>query len=135
MGLISNVAYRAGATAKLAFYGAHYGLTRAISAPFIRPGDTPFVSEKPLPDRKMLSTAFMSAFQQDRINIESGLYLAPEVGHQMRQTLKSGAYLRDVTKLDARRLAGKGTEVRDDPASAGFLPISDKTFIGKAAAG
>jgi ubiquinone/menaquinone biosynthesis C-methylase UbiE len=125
---LSNLAYRAGAAAKLAFYGTHYGLTRAISAPFVRPGDAPFVSGKPMPDRKMLSDAFMSAFKQDRENIELGLYLAPDPRTQIRQTAKSLAYLRDVRAIDERRLTGKGTEVRDDPASEGFPAYFRQNF-------
>jgi ubiquinone/menaquinone biosynthesis C-methylase UbiE len=128
MGLVTDLTYRAGATAKLAFYGAHYGITRAISAPFVRPSDAPFVSDKALPDRKMLSASFMDAFTQDRMNIEEGLYLAPDVASQMRQTAMSGAYLRDVRALDKRRLEGKGTEVREDPASEGFPTYFRQNF-------
>jgi ubiquinone/menaquinone biosynthesis C-methylase UbiE len=128
MNPLANLAYRAGATAKLAFYGAHYGLTRAISAPFVRPGDAPFASDKPMPDRKMLSDAFMSAFKQDRENIEAGLYLAPDPRTQIRQTAKSMAYLRDVRAIDKRRLANNGTEVRDDPASEGFPAYFRQNF-------
>jgi ubiquinone/menaquinone biosynthesis C-methylase UbiE len=128
MNAITNLTYRAGAAAKLAFYGAHYGFTRAISAPFVRPGDAPFASDKPMPDRKMLSDAFMSAFNQDRENIEAGLYLAPDPRTQIRQTAKSLAYLRDVRAIDKRRLAGKGTEVRDDPASEGFPAYFRQNF-------
>lgn len=125
---MTNLAYRAGATAKLAFYGAHWGLSRAMSAPFEKPGDAPFASEKPLPDRKMLGAAFMSAFAQDRQNIEDGLYLAPDPAGQVRQTAKSFAYLRDVRAIDVRRLAGKGTEVRDDPASEGYPAYFRQNF-------
>jgi ubiquinone/menaquinone biosynthesis C-methylase UbiE len=128
MNPLSTLAYRAGATAKLAFYGAHYGLTRAISAPFVRPGDAPFASDKPMPDRKMLSDAFMSVFKQDRENIETGLYLAPDPRTQIRQTAKSLAYLRDVREIDKRRLAGNGTEVRDDPASEGYPAYFRQNF-------
>lgn len=125
---LSNLAYRAGATAKLAFYGAHYGLSRVMSAPFDRPGDAPFASDKPLPDRKMLSAAFMSAFNQDRDNIQAGLYLAPDPRAQIRQTRHSLNYLRDVRKIDARRLADNGTEVRADPASEGFPAYFRQNF-------
>ena len=128
MNPLSNLAYSAGATAKLAFYGAHYGLSRMLSAPFMRPGDAPFASDKPLPDRKMLSDAFMSAFTQDRENIAAGLYLTPDPSAQIRQTTKSLAYLRDVRKIDARRLADKGTEVRDDPASEGYPAYFRQNF-------
>jgi ubiquinone/menaquinone biosynthesis C-methylase UbiE len=128
MSLVTDLAYSAGATAKLAFYGAHYGLSRAMSAPFVRPGDAPFESDKPLPDRKMLSAAFMSAFTQDRQNIADGLYLPPDPRSQIRQTSKSLAYLRDVRAIDKRRLAGKGTEVRDDPASEGYPAYFRQNF-------
>jgi ubiquinone/menaquinone biosynthesis C-methylase UbiE len=128
MGVLNDLAYSAGATAKLAFYGAHYGLSRAMSAPFVRPGDAPFQSDKPVPDRKMLSAAFMSAFTQDRRNIADGLYLPPDPRAQVRQTRKSFAYLRDVRAIDARRLADNGTEVRDDPASEGFPAYFRQNF-------
>jgi ubiquinone/menaquinone biosynthesis C-methylase UbiE len=128
MGLLSNIAYRAGATAKLAFYGAHYGLSRAISEPFQRPDDPPFVSDKPLPDRKGISRAFMDAFRQDSENIAAGLYSAPEIGVQVAQTRKSLKYLRDVRAIDARRLARNGTQVREDPASAGYPAYFRQNF-------
>jgi ubiquinone/menaquinone biosynthesis C-methylase UbiE len=128
MSLMTNLAYRAGATAKLAFYGAHWGLSRAMSAPFEKPGEVPFTSDKPLPDRKMLSAAFMSAFTQDRHNIEDGVYLAPDPVGQVRQTTKSLAYLRDVRAIDARRLAGEATQVREDPASEGYPAYFRQNF-------
>jgi ubiquinone/menaquinone biosynthesis C-methylase UbiE len=128
MSLMTDLAYRAGATAKLAFYGTHYGLSRAMSAPFERPGDTPFASDKPLPDRKMVSAAFMSAFTQDRRNIADGLYLPPDPRREVRQGAKSLAYLRDVRAIDKRRLTGNGTEVREDPASEGFPAYFRQNF-------
>lgn len=128
MNPLSHLVYRAGAAAKLAFYGTHYGLSRVMSAPFVRPGDKPFASNKPMPDRKMLSDSFMSAFTKDRENIAAGLYLAPDPRTQIRQTSKSLAYLRDVRKIDARRLADNGTEVRDDPASEGFPAYFRQNF-------
>jgi ubiquinone/menaquinone biosynthesis C-methylase UbiE len=128
MSAFQNFAYRTGATAKLAFYGAHYGLSRLMSAPFTKPGDTPFTSDKPTPDRKMLRNAFMSAFGKDQANIDAGLYKAPDVANQLRQTRHSADYLKDVRAIDARRLAGKGTEVREDPISDGFPAYYKQNF-------
>ena len=54
--------------------------------------------------------------------------MAPDPLAQIRQTSKSVAYLRDVRKIDARRLADKGTEVRQDPASEGFPAYFRQNF-------
>jgi ubiquinone/menaquinone biosynthesis C-methylase UbiE len=128
MDRIEALKYRAGATAKLAFYAAHYGLSRATSAPFDRPGDAPFSSDKPKPDLALMRQAYMAAFTQDMANIDAGLYLAPQAKTELAQTRKSLAYLRDVKAIDQRRLAKNGVEVRDEGLGEGFPAYFRQNF-------
>ncbi|GBF57415.1 ubiquinone/menaquinone biosynthesis C-methyltransferase UbiE [Candidatus Phycosocius bacilliformis] len=128
MNALEAMAYRAGNAAKLAFYGAHYGLTRAISAPFDRPGEAPFASDKPKPDLTRLRLAFRAAFDQDFAHIRAGLYRPPAIGPQLAQVRKSRAYLADVRELDRRRLAGKGVEVREQGLGQGYPAYFRQNF-------
>ncbi len=128
MDRIEALKYRAGATAKLAFYAAHYGLSRATSAPFDRPGDTPFSSDKPKPDLARMRQAYMAAFTQDMANIDAGLYLAPQAKTELAQTRKSFAYLQDVRAIDQRRLAKNGVEVRYEGLGQGFPAYFRQNF-------
>jgi ubiquinone/menaquinone biosynthesis C-methylase UbiE len=128
MDRLETLSYAAGATAKFAFYAAHYGLARVTSAPFDRPGEAPFTSDKPKPDPKALREAFLSVFSQDLANIEAGLYLRPDAKPQLSQTRKSLAYLRDVKAIDQRRLAKQATEVRDEGLGKGYPAYFRQNF-------
>jgi ubiquinone/menaquinone biosynthesis C-methylase UbiE len=128
MDRIEALKYRAGATAKLAFYAAHYGLSRVTSAPFDRPGDAPFSSDKPKPDLGRMRQAYRAAFIQDMANIDAGLYLAPLAKTELAQTRKSLAYLRDVKAIDQRRLAKNGVEVREEGLGEGFPAYFRQNF-------
>ncbi|GIU67902.1 class I SAM-dependent methyltransferase [Candidatus Phycosocius spiralis] len=128
MDRLLTLSYAAGATAKFAFYAAHYGLARITSAPFDRPGDAPFTSDKPKPDPRALRKAFLSVFSQDLANIEAGLYLLPDAKPQLSQTRKSLAYLRDVRAIDKRRLAKQATEVRDVGLGEGYPAYFRQNF-------
>jgi len=91
-------------------------IARRRSAGFNRPGE-PVFKPSNKPDLKALRKAYFDLFQQDRANIEAGLYPDP-VRREMRlrdlpTTLsRARAFLRDVADVDRRRVDRDGTEVR-----------------------
>jgi ubiquinone/menaquinone biosynthesis C-methylase UbiE len=128
MGIATRLAYRAGATAKLAFYAGHYAVARRQSGPFYPPGFVPRASAKPTPDLKGLQRAFFDSFEQDLANIEAGLYLPPEPRHQLRQTRLSPNYLKDLKALDERRLARKPTQIKESAKTDAFPSYYTQNF-------
>nr|MCU0882450.1 class I SAM-dependent methyltransferase [Hyphomonadaceae bacterium] len=128
MGLIQTIAYGAGSLAKTAYYGANYAWSRRASAPFQRPQDPPFQSPHPKPDTARLWQAFTGAFAADGANIASGLYAAPSLASELKLTRAGPAYRKDVAAIDRRRLDDQPTEVREDPASAGFPAYYRQNF-------
>jgi ubiquinone/menaquinone biosynthesis C-methylase UbiE len=128
MGLISTIAYGAGSLAKTAYYGANYAWSRRASGPFQRPHDPPFQSPHPKPDTAKLWEAFTGAFAADAANIEAGLYAAPSLASELKLMRAGRAYRKDVIRIDRRRLDDLPTEVREDPASAGFPAYYRQNF-------
>lgn len=128
MGTLTKLAYDVGAGAKLAFYAAHYGVSRAVSAPLAASAEVTQSTARGPIDRKAVRRAFFDVFQQDRSNIATGLYCAPDTANNLALMRRSGAYLRDLDALDQRRLAKAGTQVREDPAGAGFPTYYRQNF-------
>jgi len=108
--------YTAAQGLRAAWYGGQYVLARRRSAGFNRPGEPVFKPENK-PNPKALRTAYFDLFQQDRANIEAGLYPDP-VGRDMRlrdllrSVRRAQAFLKDVSDVDRRRLDRNGVEVR-----------------------
>ncbi|MEO0551320.1 MAG: class I SAM-dependent methyltransferase [Pseudomonadota bacterium] len=123
MGLLDSVTVSAGRARytaaqglRSAWYGGQYMIARRRSAGFNRPGEPVFKPHNK-PDFKALRKAYFDLFQQDRANVEAGLYPDP-VRREMRlrdlpTTLgRARAFLRDVADVDRRRVDRDGTEVR-----------------------
>jgi ubiquinone/menaquinone biosynthesis C-methylase UbiE len=106
----------AGAQAlRAAWYGAQMGAARARASGFNRPGEPAFAPSRGAPDLSALRRAYFQLFVQDRLNVEAGLYPAPEDVRlrDLPRALKSArAFQSDVGEVDRRRLARDGTEVR-----------------------
>ena len=101
------------------WYGSHYLLARRRSAALTRPGEAPFQPQSGPLDTAELRRAFLALFVKDRANVEAGLYRAPEDVRfrDLARALKSSrAFLADVSEVDRRRVARKGTEVRQTQA-------------------
>jgi ubiquinone/menaquinone biosynthesis C-methylase UbiE len=121
MSLIRDIArarYAATQGARVAWYMGHYMLARRLSGPFNRPGEPKFEPQSPEGDSKRIRTAFLKLFAQDRKNIEAGLYPdpAPEdlrLKRAVSALRNSAGFLRDLPRVDQRRLARDGTEVRE----------------------
>ncbi|MDX2233972.1 MAG: class I SAM-dependent methyltransferase, partial [Hyphomonadaceae bacterium] len=101
--------------ARVAWYSAHYLAARRIAQPFDRPGEPRFRPQAPAGDRTRIRNAFLDLFAQDRANIEAGLYPAPRE-FSLRRLLRafddSARFFADVPRVDARRIARAGVEVR-----------------------
>ena len=97
------------------WYGAHYLAARRKSAGFTRPGEAPFRPMSGAIDFSELRHAYFALFAKDRENVEAGLYRAPNdvrFKDLARALRSSRAFHADVSKVDARRVARRGTEVR-----------------------
>jgi ubiquinone/menaquinone biosynthesis C-methylase UbiE len=103
-------------SARVAWYAAHYLLAKRVSRPIDRPNEPPFRPKSPPGDQKRIRQAFLDVFAEDRANIEAGLYPAPlnlNVESTLAALENSLAFLRDLPRVDERRVARRGVEVRD----------------------
>lgn len=100
---------------RTAWYGGQYVLARRRSGGFTRPGEPPFRPSRGKADIAAMRAAWFALFQQDRANIEAGLYPPPNdlsLGKLPRALAAARDFLADVPEVDARRMARDGTEVR-----------------------
>ena len=107
--------YAAAQGLRSAWYGAHYLIARRSSGDFTRPGEAPFRPQTGPLDTAALRRGFFDLFRQDRANVEQGLYRAANDVRlrDLARTLESSrAFLRDVPNVDQRRVARRGTDVR-----------------------
>ena len=122
MGLVERAArtagrarYAAGQGLRSAWYAAQMQAARRQSGGFDRPGEPEFRPTRGRPDLAVLRKAYLQLFLQDRANIESGLYPAPDDLRpaDFPKALRSArAFLRDAGEVNRRRLARVGDEVR-----------------------
>lgn len=111
--------------ARVAWYSAHYLAARRMSQPFDRPGEPRFRPQAREGDQKRIRAAFLDLFAQDRSNIEAGLYPAPRefgVRQVLRAFERSAQFFADVPRVDARRVARAGAEVRRSNDTPSHLP-------------
>jgi ubiquinone/menaquinone biosynthesis C-methylase UbiE len=103
--------------ARVAWYSAHYLAARRLSQPFDRPGEPKFSPSAPAGDRTRIRKAFLDLFAMDRANIDAGLYPAPRE-FSLRSLVAafdaSQRFFRDVPRVDERRVARRGAEVRSN---------------------
>ncbi|MBT9444727.1 MAG: class I SAM-dependent methyltransferase [Hyphomonadaceae bacterium] len=121
VGDVGRIAGRAGYTftqsARVAWYASHYLAARRISKPFDRPGEPKFRPAAPEGDKRRIRQAFIDLFAADRANIDAGLYPAPRdlsVRKLLRAFEDSLRFFRDVPRIDERRVARRGVEVRSN---------------------
>ena len=103
--------------ARVAWYSAHYLAARRISQPFDRPGEPKFRPAAPAGDQRRIRKAFLDLFAMDRANIDAGLYPAPRefsLKALLRAFESSQRFFRDVPRVDERRVARRGAEVRSN---------------------
>lgn len=103
--------------ARVAWYSAHYLAARRLSQPFDRPGEPKFRPSAPAGDQRRIRKAFLDLFAMDRANIDAGLYPAPRefsLNALVRAFESSQRFFRDVPRVDERRVARRGVEVRSN---------------------
>lgn len=111
--------YTAAQGVRSAWYGAHYAAARRRSAGFTRPGEPAFKPENDV-SLSALRKAYFDLWQQDRANIEAGLYPPPKDVRlrDLPRALKSSrAFFSDVADVDRRRVQRNGVEVRGTDAA------------------
>jgi ubiquinone/menaquinone biosynthesis C-methylase UbiE len=112
---IGRARYVAAQGTRVAWYLGHYLAARRLSQPFDRPGEPKFRPQSQPGDEKRIRAAFLGLFAKDRANIEVGLYPAPD-DFGLQQTaaglMHSARFFRDLPKVDQRRVAKNGVEVR-----------------------
>lgn len=117
--------YTASQGLRSAWYTAQMQAARRQAQGFDRPGEPAFQPSRGRPDLADLRAAFFELFQQDRANIEAGLYPAPRDIDVSRlpATLKGArAFLEDVSEVDRRRLSRDGREIRRQIEGEDTLP-------------
>jgi ubiquinone/menaquinone biosynthesis C-methylase UbiE len=130
---LSKARYAAAQSARVAWYMAHYSLTRNLVRGRPKAAQD---SEAETAGRQTEGFArsedaeaarkhFFKAFEQDLQNIEDGLYPPPRdvsVRDALRTLESSRLYLKDAWEVDARRRRKGGREVPQRPNSAPNLP-------------
>ncbi len=109
--------YAAAQGLRTAWYGANFSAARLRAQGFDRPDEPAFRPSRGPYDHAQLRQAWFDLYVQDRKNIEDGLYPAPDDVRltELPAALKSAAaFQADVARVDARRLARDGIEVRRD---------------------
>lgn len=113
---LSRARYIAAQGLRSAWYGGQYALARRSSAGFNRPGEPPFRPSSGTPDSAALRKAYFDLWRKDRVNIEAGLYPAPEdvrLKDMPSAIARARRFLADVREVDRRRVNRDGTEVRE----------------------
>ena len=111
---LGRAKYAAAQSLRAAWYGTNYAVARRNSAGFTRPGEAPFRPASGKVDFAELRRAYLALFVKDRENIEAGLYRAPNdvrLRDLARALQSSRAFHADVTDVDKRRVARRGTDV------------------------
>jgi len=112
---LGRARYAAAQGARVAWYMSQYYLARRLSAPFDRPGEPRFKPQAPQGDAARIRAAFLDLFAKDRANIEAGLYPAPtdlRLERAVSAMKNSASFFADLPKVDARRVARRGVDVR-----------------------
>ena len=111
-----EASYRAAQTLRTAWYAGQLNLLTRRSGSISRPNEPEFQPQSPPGDQADIRKAFISVFEEDRRNVEAGLYPAPENVRpkDLMRTLRSAVLLfRDADQVNKRRLERNGVEARD----------------------
>lgn len=122
---LGRARYAAAQGARVAWYMGQYLLARRLSGPFNRPGEPKFTPEAPEGEATQIRAAFLDLFAKDRVNIEAGLYPAPNdirLERAVSALRNSANFFRDLPRVDRRRLERSGAEVRAQAPEPGRFP-------------
>lgn len=113
--LLARARYTAAQSLRVVWYASQYRLARSLSSPLETP--TKRASEPVAKvDAQAFQRRFRDLFEQDRANIEAGLYPAPHDLNPRRllnALRNSRRFFEDLPAVDSRRAARKGFEVRE----------------------
>ena len=111
---VGRVRYAAAQGLRSAWYGAQMRRARRGSTGLTRPGETAFQPEHGKPDMAILRQAYLDLFIQDRLNVEAGLYPAPDNVRlkDLPKALRSArAFQEDAAEVDRRRVSRNTSEI------------------------
>lgn len=111
-----EASYRAAQSLRMAWYAGQLNLLRRRSGGVRRAEEPAFEPQSPPGDDGEIRKAFMAVFEEDRKNVEAGLYPAPENvrPRDLLRTLESAVLMfRDAEKVNKRRQARNGVEARE----------------------
>jgi ubiquinone/menaquinone biosynthesis C-methylase UbiE len=114
---VSRARYTVAQGLRVAWYMGHYLTARRISGPFDRPDEPSFRPKAKAGDPAQIRKAFLDLFAQDRAFIEAGVYPAPDAFSLKALTHafdQSRRFFEDLPKVDERRMARRGVEVRSN---------------------
>ena len=112
---IGRARYAAAQSARVAWYMGQYVLARRLSRPFDRPGEPKFQPRAAEGDPERIRASFLDLFAKDRVNIEAGLYPAPDDVRPLEALAalrNSAKFFQDLPSVDRRRLERSGVEIR-----------------------
>lgn len=122
--MLARARYTAAQGLRVAWYASQYRLARRFSSPVATPTPSAQARDAAM-DAKAFQRRFRQLFEQDRANIEAGLYPAPDDLNPQRlmdAVRHSVRFFEDLPAVDSRRTARKGTEVRETAGQAGQYP-------------
>ncbi|HEY6579404.1 MAG TPA: hypothetical protein VIY09_08775, partial [Rhizomicrobium sp.] len=106
---VQKLTYAAAQTARVAFYGAHYLVARAVARDAFAGIDTP---QRIFPSLRATLHGMRALFAKDLANAEAGLYPIPlDLAQEMRRARASLRYLADIPRVAARRRRGGSRDV------------------------
>lgn len=120
--MLARARYTAAQGLRVAWYASQYRLARSLSSPLAQPATQPKDPAVEKLDAQAFQRRFRDLFEQDRANIEAGLYPAPHDLNPRRllQALRnSRRFFEDLPAVDSRRTARRGVEVRESVAHSG----------------
>ncbi len=123
--LLARARYTAAQSLRVVWYASHYRLARSLSSPLQPPAQPAASAKEPKSAARAFQRRFRDLFEQDRANIEAGLYPAPRDLNLARlwSTLNNSLrFFEDLPAVDSRRTARNGIEVREQLAGNGHYP-------------
>lgn len=123
--VLARARYTAAQSLRVAWYASHYRLARSLSSPVQPPSQPAASARQAKSNARAFQRRFRDLFEQDRANIEAGLYPAPRDLNIVRfwSTLNNSLrFFEDLPAVDSRRTARNGVEVREQAGGNGHYP-------------
>ena len=119
-----RLAYQGSQMTRIAWYTGHYMAGRRKMGALTEPGAAPYADVSSALDRKRLRDSYRALFEQDRRNIENGIYKMPRDLRRIPSLQKalhtSKDYLRDAARVAQRKRDRQHSEVLTEKAREKF---------------